>query len=115
MAKADGTIVGCERVTEKWPEEQGPTFTRHGDRVRIDVRGKFGAVSISACVRLDASPGRRQSLLLPTAAIPVACIGRLDQRGSCGSARDSRPDAGLSRSDMAFRRLLRAADRRMDE
>ncbi|MCR9116048.1 MAG: hypothetical protein NXI22_03760 [bacterium] len=62
--KAHGTIIGCEWTSGRWPEKQALEFKRPGDRVRIDVPGEFDSLTISAWVRVDALPSRRQSLLL---------------------------------------------------
>lgn len=64
VAKAHGTIVGCEWASGRWPKKRALEFKRPGDRVRIDVPGEFDALTISAWVRVDALPSRRQSLLL---------------------------------------------------
>ena len=59
-----GTIVGCEWASGRWPEKRALGFKRPGDRVRIDVPGEFDALTVSAWVRVDALPSRRQALLL---------------------------------------------------
>ena len=64
VTNADGTIVGCQRTSGRWPEKQALEFKRPGDRVRIDVPGEFEALTMSAWVRVDALPPRRQALLL---------------------------------------------------
>lgn len=63
-AQANGTIVGCEWAAGRWPDKRALEFKRPGDRVRIDIPGKFDSLTVSAWVRLDALPPRRQSLLL---------------------------------------------------
>ena len=62
--QAHGTIIGCEWTSGRWPEKRALEFKRPGDRVRIDVPGRFDSLTISAWVRVDALPSRRQSLLL---------------------------------------------------
>lgn len=62
--KSHGTIVGCEWTTGRWPQKRALEFKRPGDRVRIDVPGEFDAITLTAWVRVDALPQRRQSLLL---------------------------------------------------
>lgn len=64
VSEAHGTIVGCEWTTGRWPGKQALEFKRPGDRVRIDVPGKFDSLTIAAWVRVDALPSRLQSLLL---------------------------------------------------
>ena len=63
-AKADGTIVGCGWTSGRWPEKRGLEFRRPGDRVRIDVPGQYDQLTLSMWLRMDALPGRTQSLLL---------------------------------------------------
>lgn len=62
--KADGTIIGCQWTSGRWPDKRALEFKRPGDRVRIDVPGEFDSLTVCAWVRLDALPARRQSLLL---------------------------------------------------
>lgn len=62
--QAHGTIIGCEGTSGRWPEKRALEFKRPGDRVRIDVPGEFDSLTLSAWVRVDALPSRRQSLLL---------------------------------------------------
>ena len=64
VTKADGTIVGCQWTSGRWPEKRALEFKRPGDRVRIDVPGEFEALTMTAWVRVDALPPRRQALLL---------------------------------------------------
>ncbi|XZE55102.1 LamG-like jellyroll fold domain-containing protein [Planctomycetaceae bacterium SH139] len=63
-AKAHGTIVGCGWTSGRWPEKHALEFRRPGDRVRIDVPGQFDQLTLSMWLRMDALPGRTQSLLL---------------------------------------------------
>jgi len=63
-SEAHGTIVGCEWASGRWPGKRALEFKRPGDRVRINVPGKFDALTIAAWVRIDALPERFQSLLL---------------------------------------------------
>lgn len=61
---ADGTIVGCERVSGRWKQKRALDFKRPGDRVRIEIPGQFKSMTLSAWIRVDALPGRDQTLLL---------------------------------------------------
>lgn len=63
-ATADGTIVGCERVSGRWKQKRALEFKRPGDRVRIEIPGQFKSMTLSAWIRVDALPGRDQTLLL---------------------------------------------------
>jgi ferric-dicitrate binding protein FerR (iron transport regulator) len=62
--QAHGTIIGCERSNGRWAAKGALEFKRPGDRVRLNVPGTFEALTFSAWVRLDATPGRIQGLLL---------------------------------------------------
>jgi hypothetical protein len=63
-AKAHGTIVGCGWTSGRWPEKRALEFRRPGDRVRIDVPGQYDQLTLSMWLRMDALPGRTQSLML---------------------------------------------------
>lgn len=63
-ATADGTIVGCGWTSGRWPEKRALEFRRPGDRVRIDVPGQYDQLTLSMWLRMDALPGRNQSLVL---------------------------------------------------
>ncbi len=63
-ATTDGTIVGCERVSGRWNQKRALEFKRPGDRVRIEIPGQFKSMTLSAWIRVDALPGRDQTLLL---------------------------------------------------
>ena len=64
IAKAHGTIVGCEWTSGRWPGKQALEFKRPGDRVRINVPGRYDQVTLSMWMRMDALPNRLQSLVL---------------------------------------------------
>ena len=66
-AKANGTIIGCEWTSGRWPEKRALEFKRPGDRVRVQIPGEYDSLTLSAWVRLDALPPRRQALLLADA------------------------------------------------
>ena len=46
----DATIVGCQRAEGRWREKQALEFQSVNDRVRLDVPGKFDALTLSAWV-----------------------------------------------------------------
>lgn len=61
---ADGSIIGCEVSNGRWAEKGALEFKRPSDRVRVNIPGSYDALTLSAWIRLDAIPGRAQSLLL---------------------------------------------------
>ena len=61
---ADGAIIGAERVSGRWHDKGALEFKRPSDRVRLDLPGRFDALTLSAWIRMDALPSRSQSLLL---------------------------------------------------
>src|SRR5690606_32727873 len=48
----DGTIHGAMWVTGRWPEKGALLFEREGDRVDVDVPGKFSAFTLSAWIQV---------------------------------------------------------------
>jgi hypothetical protein len=63
-ARAHGTIVGCEWTSGRWPGKRALEFKRPGDRVRINVPGRYDQLTLSMWMRMDALPNRLQSLIL---------------------------------------------------
>jgi len=61
---AHGTIIGCARTSGRWQEKGALEFKRPGDRVRVEIPGSYDTLTLSAWIRVDASPGRHQGLLL---------------------------------------------------
>lgn len=59
-----GTVIGSERTQGRWKEKGALEFKRPGDRVRIQVPGKFNTMTFSAWLRMDAMTGRSQALVL---------------------------------------------------
>ena len=59
-----GAVVGCAWTDGRWPGKGGLEFRRTGDRVRVNIPGEFEALTMSAWIRVDALPARRQALLL---------------------------------------------------
>jgi hypothetical protein len=60
----DGTVVGCEWGTGRWPGKQGLEFRQVSDRVRVHIPGEFDSITLAAWVRVDALPNRNNALLL---------------------------------------------------
>lgn len=59
-----GTVVGCARAAGRWAGKGGLEFRGTGDRVRVNIPGEFDELTMSAWIRVDALPARRQALLL---------------------------------------------------
>lgn len=59
-----GAIVGCQWSDGRWPGKSALEFKRPGDRVRVDIPGKFDSLTYSAWVRVDALDRPYNSLLL---------------------------------------------------
>lgn len=60
----DGLIVGCERSEGRWGGKGALEFKRPSDRVRVNIPGEFDALTLTAWIRVDATPERFQALLL---------------------------------------------------
>ncbi len=62
--QSHGLIIGCERTNGRWAEKGALEFKRPSDRVRVDIPGSYDALTLTAWIRVDASPGRQQGLIL---------------------------------------------------
>lgn len=62
--QAHGTIIGCDRTNGRWAEKGALEFKRPSDRVRVDIPGTYDSLTLTAWIRVDASPGRQQGILL---------------------------------------------------
>jgi len=62
--KHDGAIVGARRVPGRWPEKSGLEFKRPGDRVRVNIPGKYASLSFACWVRIDSLDRWFNSLFL---------------------------------------------------
>lgn len=62
--QSHGTIIGCDRTNGRWAEKGALEFKRPSDRVRVDIPGTYDALTLTAWIRVDASPGRQQGILL---------------------------------------------------
>jgi hypothetical protein len=60
----DGAIVGCEWTTGRWPGKPALEFKRPGDRVRLNVPGKYRSLTFLTWVRLDGLDREFTGLLL---------------------------------------------------
>jgi hypothetical protein len=59
----DGTIVGAEWVSGRWPDKGACGFSRSTDRVRFVAPGKFESMTLMAWVRVDRLPNDFNVLL----------------------------------------------------
>lgn len=62
--KMNGAIIGAEWSEGPWPDKQALEFKRPGDRVRLNIPGKYKSITFSAWVRLDGLDRNNSSLLL---------------------------------------------------
>ncbi|MDF1755900.1 MAG: hypothetical protein P1U89_24135 [Verrucomicrobiales bacterium] len=60
----EAVVVGCSPAEGRWPGKGALEFRRPGDRVRVNIPGKFNALTLAAWIRVDTLPQRRQALLL---------------------------------------------------
>ena len=60
----DGAIVGARRVRGRWPAKGALEFKRPGDRVRIQIPGEFGSLSLACWARIDSLDRWYNSLFL---------------------------------------------------
>ena len=58
-----GTIVGCDRLSGRWPEKGSLGFTRTSDRVRFRLSGTTSSLTLMAWVRVDSLLLEHASLL----------------------------------------------------
>lgn len=62
--QSHGTIIGCDRTNGRWVGKGALEFKRPSDRVRVVIPGTYDELTLTAWIRVDASPGRQQGLLL---------------------------------------------------
>ena len=62
--RLNGTIVGCEKATGRWPGKPALDFKRLGDSVRVNIPGQYRELTMAAWIRVDALPQRRQSIIM---------------------------------------------------
>ncbi|TWU58130.1 LamG-like jellyroll fold domain-containing protein [Rubripirellula reticaptiva] len=60
----DGAIVGAARVDGRWPGKSAIEFKRPGDRVRVDIPGEFGSLTMAVWVKIDSLDRSYNSLFL---------------------------------------------------
>lgn len=61
---AHAAIVGCRFATGRWPLKKALEFKRPGDRVRLEVPGRFDSLSFAAWVKFDGFDRQWNSLFL---------------------------------------------------
>lgn len=63
-SELDGAIVGADRSPGRWPAKSSLEFKRPGDRVRVQIPGKYGSLSFSCWVKIDSLDRWFNSLFL---------------------------------------------------
>ncbi|HAV60740.1 MAG TPA: hypothetical protein DCY13_00045 [Verrucomicrobiales bacterium] len=61
----NGTVVGADWTTGRWPGKPALEFKRVSDRVRLQLTGEMASMTIITWVRIDALSNPRHALLLP--------------------------------------------------
>ncbi len=86
-----GSMVGCGWVSGRWNGGRAIEFKGPGDRIRIDVPGRFTAVTLLAWLRIDALPSAYDALLAPDGLAPGTLRWGLSGHGELrlGIARES--------------------------
>jgi hypothetical protein len=64
LSGSDGTLVGCQWTSGRWPGKQALDFRQVSDRVRLKIPGDFDALTMAVSVRVDALPNKFNSLLM---------------------------------------------------
>ncbi|QDT02851.1 FecR protein [Rubripirellula lacrimiformis] len=59
-----GAIVGAAHVEGRWPGKSAIEFKRPGDRVRVDIPGEFGSLTMACWVKIDSLDRWYNSLFL---------------------------------------------------
>lgn len=59
-----GGIVGATWTRGRWPEKQALEFKRPGDRVRLNLDGRYGALTLACWVKVDSVDKKYSGLLL---------------------------------------------------
>lgn len=60
----DGTVVGCNWISGRWPGRKALEFKQVSDRVRFRVSGEFKSLTLMAWVRVDALSNVYNSLMM---------------------------------------------------
>lgn len=60
----DGGAVGATWSAGRWPQKNALEFKRPGDRVRLDLPGTYGALTLAGWVKVDGLDRKYNSLLL---------------------------------------------------
>lgn len=58
------SMVGCQFADGRWPGKGAVEFARPEDRLRLNLPGGFGSMTLLAWVRVDSLPDRPQSLVM---------------------------------------------------
>jgi hypothetical protein len=61
---ADGTIIGCQWTSGRWPGKRALEFQSVNDRVRLGVPGEFESLTLSMWVRVQGLDRRINSLFM---------------------------------------------------
>ncbi|MFK8110622.1 MAG: LamG-like jellyroll fold domain-containing protein [Rubripirellula sp.] len=60
----DGAIVGAHRLAGRWPSKHSLEFKRPGDRVRVQIPGEFGSLTLACWAKIDSLDRIFNSLFL---------------------------------------------------
>jgi hypothetical protein len=60
----DASLVGCNWVQGRWPGKGAVEFVRSDDRIRVNVPGRFRALTYVAWLRVDSLPNHYSSLAM---------------------------------------------------
>ncbi len=62
---SEGAVVACERTKDRWGIADGALdFSRVGSRVRVDVPGEFGSITLTCWVKINSLDKEYNSLFL---------------------------------------------------
>ncbi|MDB6154736.1 MAG: hypothetical protein JWL90_3189 [Chthoniobacteraceae bacterium] len=84
LVDSDATIIGCDRVSGRWPDKGGIEFKRSDDRLRLTVPGLYESLTLMTWVRVEQLPSNKQSLLMTESFQPGEVNWYLDSDGALG-------------------------------
>lgn len=64
QSELDGAIVGASRSAGRWAQKEALEFKRPGDRVRVQIPGEFGSLTLACWVKIDSLDRWFNSLFL---------------------------------------------------
>jgi hypothetical protein len=64
--ESEGVVVGAAACTGRWPGKPALEFKSLGDRLRLNVPGRFESLTLMVWARVDSLPNAYNSLLMPT-------------------------------------------------